>query len=73
MKVTAGRILTVAAAKVADVYWIPTPYKFWSSTGLQIFYILCYFSFYGFIITYMLMKLNKKVFVAISMHSLKLK
>lgn len=36
MKVMAGRILTVAAANVADVYCIPTPYRFWSSTGLHI-------------------------------------
>lgn len=33
-KVMAGRILVIAAAKVAVVYFIPMKYKFWSITGL---------------------------------------
>lgn len=33
-KVMAGRILHMAAAKVAVVYFIPKKYKFWSITGL---------------------------------------
>lgn len=32
--VRAGRILVIAAAKVAVVYFIPRKYKFWSITGL---------------------------------------
>lgn len=35
MKVMAGRTLTVADANVAEVYFIPRKYKFWSRTGLQ--------------------------------------
>jgi hypothetical protein len=34
MKVIAGRTLTIAAANVAVVYFIPRKYKFWSITGL---------------------------------------
>lgn len=33
-KVMAGRILSIATAKVAVVYFIPKKYKFWSITGL---------------------------------------
>lgn len=35
-KVMAGRILYIAAANVAVVYFIPIKYKFWSITGLQV-------------------------------------
>lgn len=34
INVRAGRILVIAAAKVAVVYFIPMKYKFWSITGL---------------------------------------
>lgn len=34
INVRAGRILVMAAAKVAVVYFIPRKYKFWSITGL---------------------------------------
>jgi hypothetical protein len=34
INVRAGRILVIAAAKVAVVYFIPRKYKFWSITGL---------------------------------------
>lgn len=34
MKVMAGRTLTTADANVAEVYFIPRKYKFWSRTGL---------------------------------------
>lgn len=40
MKVMAGKILTTADENVADVYCIPTKYRFWSSTGLIINYNL---------------------------------
>lgn len=36
INVRAGRILVMAAAKVAVVYFIPRKYKFWSITGLPI-------------------------------------
>jgi len=35
IKVIAGSILLMAAAKVAVVYFIPKKYKFWSITGLS--------------------------------------
>lgn len=35
IKVMAGRILVMATAKDAVVYFIPKKYKFWSITGLQ--------------------------------------
>ena len=34
--VMAGRMLHIAIAKVAVVYFIPIKYKFWSITGLLI-------------------------------------
>lgn len=34
IKVMAGRTLTTADANVAEVYFIPKKYKFWSRTGL---------------------------------------
>lgn len=36
IKVMAGRMLVMATAKVAVVYFMPKKYKFWSITGLQI-------------------------------------
>lgn len=36
MKVMAGRVLYIAAANVAVVYFKPREYRFWSITGLFI-------------------------------------